>query len=221
MPDMMQTVSPGMTAFYTLELRDWKAASALKPATGVSPQSKTQIYWAQTIAEGHLHQPQLAAQSLATYRDLLNEIRRGKSAYLADSTAEQVRYSEMLAWTAFAGGDTQQALTSMRAAADLQDKVGQAEVDIPAREMLADMLLESNQPATALAEYQRALELSPNRFNGLYHAGLAAEQSGDKPLAAKYYASLMKTTANGTKSTRAEFTHMKEFVANTQVANTR
>jgi hypothetical protein len=32
----------------------------------------------------------------------------------------------------------------MRAAADLPDKVGQGEVDIPAREMLADMLLESH-----------------------------------------------------------------------------
>jgi len=42
----------------------------------------------------------------------------------------------------------------MRAAADLQDKVGQGEVDIPAREMLADMLLEFREPKQALAEYK-------------------------------------------------------------------
>jgi hypothetical protein len=34
----------------------------------------------------------------------------------------------------------------MRQVADTQDKTGKAEVDIPAREMLADMLLELNQP---------------------------------------------------------------------------
>ena len=63
----------------------------------------------------------------------------------------------------------------MRAAADLQDKVGQGEVDIPAREMLADMLLEFGTPQQALAEYEVALKLSPNRLNGLYNAGRAAE----------------------------------------------
>ena len=42
----------------------------------------------------------------------------------------------------------------MRAAADLQDKVGKEEVDIPAREMLAGMLLELKRPQGALAEYE-------------------------------------------------------------------
>ena len=67
------------------------------------------------------------------------------------------------------------ALKYMRDSADLQDKVGQGEVDIPAREMLADILLELGQAQEALAEYKQALKLSPNRFNGLYNAGRAAE----------------------------------------------
>jgi hypothetical protein len=48
----------------------------------------------------------------------------------------------------------------MRSAADLQDKVGQGEVDIPAREMLADMLLEFGEAQQALSEYQIALRTS-------------------------------------------------------------
>jgi tetratricopeptide (TPR) repeat protein len=91
----------------------------------------------------------------------------------------------------------------MRTAADLQDKVGQGEVDIPAREMLADMLLEPHQPQQALADYQVALKLSPNRFNGLYHAGLAAEATGDKAKALQYYAALLKSTDNGTSNQTA------------------
>ena len=63
----------------------------------------------------------------------------------------------------------------MRVAADLQDKVGQGEVDIPAREMLADMLLECNKPKEALSEYQASLRLSPNRRNGLEGARKAKD----------------------------------------------
>lgn len=117
----------------------------------------------------------------------------------------------------FAAGDQDEALKQMRAAADLQDKVGQGEVDIPAREMLADMLLEFNQPQQALAEYRVALELSPNRFNGLYHAGLAAEQAGDKTAAAQYFAALLKVTANGANSQRPELAHAKSFMVSDRV----
>ena len=67
----------------------------------------------------------------------------------------------MLAWIAFAEDKPADALKHMREAADLQDKVGQGEVDIPAREMLADILLELGRPQDALAEYKKALALEP------------------------------------------------------------
>jgi tetratricopeptide (TPR) repeat protein len=101
----------------------------------------------------------------------------------------------------------------MRAAADLQDKVGQGEVDIPAREMLADMLLSLGRPKEALAEYEVALRLSPNRLNGLYGAGRAAEDSGEKAKAGRYYAGLLKSTDGGADSARTEMAHAKSFVA--------
>jgi tetratricopeptide (TPR) repeat protein len=106
----------------------------------------------------------------------------------------------------------------MRAAADLQDKVGQAEVDIPAREMLGDMLLELHRPQQALAEYRVALQLSPNRFNGLYHAGLAAQDAGDKAAAADYFSALLKSTADGGLSSRPELAYAKKFVSSAQLA---
>jgi len=48
----------------------------------------------------------------------------------------------------------------MHETADLQDKGGQGEVDIPVREMLADILLDLKRPKDALAEYERDLQLS-------------------------------------------------------------
>lgn len=37
--------------------------------------------------------------------------------------------------------------------------------------MLADMLLDLKRPKDALVDYERGLQLSPNRFNGLCNAG--------------------------------------------------
>jgi tetratricopeptide (TPR) repeat protein len=204
--------------FYALEMRDWKSAGALEPTAGSPPEVAMLAMWARTIAHGHLRQPEEARADLARYDALMDEIRKGTHSYLADDTGMKIEHGEILGWVAFAEGKQDDALKNMRAAADLQDKVGQGEVDIPAREMLADMLLESHQPQQALAEYEVALKLSPNRFNGLYHAGVAAEAAGDKAKAQQYYAALLKSTDNGGQSARPELAHVKNFVSSTQTA---
>jgi tetratricopeptide (TPR) repeat protein len=202
-----------LPVFFDLEMRDWKTAAALEPVADARPETQTMTYWARTVAAGHLHQPQQAQADLAEYDSLMGKVREGRHAYIADSTGARIVRGEMLAWIAFAQGNAADALRSMRESADLQDKVGQGEVDIPAREMLADILLESGQPQQALAEYRQALKLSPNRFNGLYNAGRAAEAVGDKAQANGYYTALLKSTDGGSQSARPEFEHMKAFVS--------
>jgi tetratricopeptide (TPR) repeat protein len=226
MPDMGDHYMTGMfpyyrakfPVFYYLEMRDWNAAAALDPAAGAPPPSLSLIYWARAIAAGHLHQAQLAKDTLAEYEALTEKIKKGKSAYEVESTAARIVRGEITAWVAYAEGNSDSALSAMRESADLQDKVGQGEVDIPAREMLADMLLELNRPQDALVEYQRALTLSPNRFNGLFNAGMAAEAAGDKTQAQSYYAALLKQTDNGSQSARPEFDHVKGAVATAGLA---
>jgi tetratricopeptide (TPR) repeat protein len=204
---------------YDLEMRDWKAASALEPASGASPDVQIFTYWARIVSDGHLRQAESARADLETYNSLTEKIKKGEHAYYVESTAAQVAYNEVTGWAAFAEGNQEKALSQIRAAADLQDKVGQGEVDIPAREMLADMLLELQQPQKALIEYELALKASPNRFNGLFNAGQAAEAAGDKAKAAKYYTALMKATGNGAQSTRVEFPQVKKFLITAQVAS--
>lgn len=198
--------------FYALEMRDWQAASALDPVAGAAPEDAALTWWARAIADGHLHHADGARADLARFDGLMSEVRKGRNAYLADATGSRIARGEIEAWGSFAAGQESGALASMRAAADLQDKVGQGEVDIPAREMLGDMLLEMHRPQEALAEYRVALKLSPNRFNGLYHAGLAAEQAGDGAAAAGYFAALMQSTNDGAHSTRPELAHAKGYL---------
>ncbi len=204
--------------FYHLELRDWKTAATLPAVAGAPPESQTLTYWARTVAAGHMHDAQQARANLADYDVLMAQIKKGRHAYFADSTGSRIERGEMLAWIAFAEGNSAEALKHMREAADLQDKVGQGEVDIPAREMLADILLDLGRPQEALAEYQKALTLSPNRFNGLFNAGRAAEAAGDPAKAQSYYAKLLQLTDNGAQSTRPEFDHVKSVVASAKLA---
>ncbi len=206
------------SVFFALEMRDWKSAAALEPVDGARPQTQTMTYWARTVAAGHLRRPLEARASLAEYDALMVKVRQGRHAYFAESTGARIMRGEMLGWIAFAEGNSEDALARMRESADLQDKVGQGEVDIPAREMLADMLLESSRPTDALAEYKQALQSSPNRFNGLYNAGLAAEAAGDQAQARHYYAALLGSTDGGSHSTRLEFDHAKAFAATAALA---
>jgi tetratricopeptide (TPR) repeat protein len=198
-----------LPVFFALEMRDWDTAAKALPIDSAPPQTQMLTYWARTIAAGHLHDAQRARADLADYDQLTIQLKKGRQAYYADSTSVRIEHDEMLAWIAFAEADAESALAHMRAAAELQDKVGQGEVDIPAREMLADMLLEFQRPEEALIEYRASLILSPNRFNGLFNAGLAAERAGDVPEAKRYFATLLANTADGAQTTRPELLHAK------------
>ena len=201
--------------FFDLEMRDWKSASVLEPIVGAPPETQLLTYWARVVAAGHLRQAEQARAGLEGYEALMGQVKKGRHAYYAESVGVQIERGEMTAWIAFAEGTPEEALRHMRDSADLQDRVGQGEVDIPAREMLADMLLELGQPRSALQEYEQALKLSPNRFNGLFNAGMAAEAVGDRAKARAYYAALLKSTNDGSESIRAELAHVKEFVSST------
>jgi tetratricopeptide (TPR) repeat protein len=205
-----------LRVFYDLELRDWKSAAALEPVAGSPPQVAMLVDWAHAIAHGRLHQAAAANADLARFDASLAKLKAGPSAYLAEGNGILIERDEMLGWHDFAEGNTQEATGDLRRAADLQDKVGQGEVDIPAREMLADVLLDSGHAKEALAEYEVALRLSPNRLNGLYNAGRAAEAVGDKTQAELYFGALVKSAGNA--SERPEVAHARGYVAGAESA---
>ena len=103
----------------------------------------------------------------------------------------------------------------MRSAADLEDASDKHPVTpgsiVPARELLGDMLLEANQPAEALAEYEHSLNSVPNRFHGLAGAATAAERAGDAAKAKLYREKLVQVAA--ADSDRPELLTAKRFLA--------
>lgn len=177
-------------ALYLLETREWKQAIALQPPSEVPATVRAITYWAQAVAAGHLRDAVAGQKAVEQYDAMIEETRKGEHSHLASGM--KTGSDEARAWLAFAQGKNEEALRVLRPVADKQDVLGKGEVELPAREMLADMLLEMNRPQEALAEYEKSLKTDPNRFNGLYGAAQAAEMAKQPEKARTYYAQLLK-----------------------------
>ena len=205
-----------LRAIYAAEMHDWKALAVQTPEPGSKLSETFFTYWGQGIAAGHLRDARLAAAALKGFDGSFEALKKSPMAEFA--SALEVKREEMVGWQAFAEGHPDAALTAMRKAADQQDKLGQMEVDIPAREMLGDLLLLESKPAEALTEYRVALKLSPNRLNGLLSAGEAAEQAHRPEEARGFYSLAAKQTDAGAHTQRPEVAHAVKM-ADATVAN--
>ena len=103
----------------------------------------------------------------------------------------------------------------MRQAADTEDGSEKHIVTpgriVPARELLGEMLLQLNRPAEALKEFEQAQTREPNRFRGLYGAGRAAAQAGDRDKAKYYFGRLVETASSG--DPRPELADARDYLA--------
>jgi len=198
-----------LSALYPIEMHDWAAAASLPSAEVAGTAEDSFTYWARAIGSAHLRKPDDARKDLAAIESIHKKLAAEKSEFA--SAVEDDR-KEAQAWLAFAEGKDDDAVEAMRALADKEDSLGEEPEGIPAREMIADMLMEAKRPQQALAEYQTDLKLHPNRFDGLYGAARAAEAAGKHNDAAEYYALLLKV-CDGSNSTRPELSRAKELVA--------
>jgi len=208
--DYYDAMRAGFAARYMLERRQWQEALALQPVQGARPHVQAITYWAHAVAAGHLHDVEAAQSAVDQFNAMVEATRNSDKAHEAKYMANN--QNETRAWLAFAQGKNDEALRLLRGVADKQDKVGKGETETPAREMLADMLLEMNRPQEALAEYELSLKTDPNRFNGLFGAARAAELTGHKEKAAGFYAQLIKN-CEGSNSERPELAKAKALVA--------
>jgi tetratricopeptide (TPR) repeat protein len=194
---------------YALERRQWKEALALQPIEGAPPDVQLVTYWGRAVAAGHLHDAVAAQDALKHYDELLEATRKGPRSYVVNGLQDE--HQLVQAWAAYAAGNSDDAVRLLRAVADDQDKVGKGETELPAREMLADMLLDLQRPQEALTEYEISLRTDPNRFNGLYGAAQAATLVQQKEKADAYYAQLLKNCA-GIRSDRPELAQAKTLL---------
>jgi hypothetical protein len=200
-----------LAARTALELHRWKEAAAL-PIPAIRKNRNDTTYWARAIGEAHSGDVTGAESDVKELTQFVadREKRSKKSGYTV-STEKASDLREAEAWLAFAKGKSDEALQELRAAADRQDKDGGESVGIPAREMLADMLMELKRPAEAIAEYKTVLKNSPNRFDGLLGAARSAQATGDTGGAQSFYAKLAQVCGAG--ADRPELAEAKTYLA--------
>jgi hypothetical protein len=182
---------------YALERRDWPAAAALsEPAIGFPldrfPWAEAMIAYARALGEARIGNIAGAEAEIGRLQSLEDEL-KGKDAYWANQV--EVQRLAAAGILAHVRGDDKEAVALVRAAADLDatmDKHPATPSSVfPARELLADLLLELNQPAAALIEYRAMLSTDPNRFRSLLGEARAAKQTGDSATAHEAYGKLV------------------------------
>jgi hypothetical protein len=197
-------------ALYALELHHWSDAAALMPAANADSTDRAITYWARAIGAARAGKVAEARANIAELEAIRQEMVKKKKATYAQYVENSQK--EAAAWLAHAEGNDEEAIESLRSIAEGQESTGDEPEDIPAREMLADLLLEAKHPEQALREYGADLKFNPNRFNGLYGAASAAEMAGRNEQAATYYAQLVKSCA-GSSSERPELGKARSLVA--------
>jgi tetratricopeptide (TPR) repeat protein len=179
-------------ARYLMELSKWDEAGKLPAPTDGEPWTEAITWMAIGVGSarsGNLNRATDAEQRLVVLRDA---IAQQNNTYWSNQVEVQRR--EVAAWIAHANGRSEEALSSLRSAADLEESMDKHAVTpgpvVPAREMLAELLLIQKHPQESLTEYQAALKLAPNRFNALYGAANAADAAGQSDLAMGYFRNL-------------------------------
>lgn len=195
-----------LPARYVLERREWEEASELQIiredfAWDDFGWAKSIHFFARGIGAARSGHPEAARAALVTIKELQDALPGTTLPYWKEEV--QVHVDSVTSWILFAEGQEAKALELAAAAADREDAVDKHPVTpgeiLPARELYADMLLETGDYDGALVQYDIVLRSSPNRLNALIGAASAASSSGDLALAEQYKVVIRRQTQSGNR----------------------
>jgi Tfp pilus assembly protein PilF len=210
--------SGAIPARYALERRAWTEAAALpvpdRPFWGRYPFAEAHIVYARAIGAARSGDVAGARRETARLGALSAAITEPKFKYFREHVSTQQNAASGV--LAIAEGRRDEGLDALRRAASAEDSLGKHPVSpgalLPAREQLAEALLDAGRPAEALVEFEAALRLYPKRFNAVAGAARAAEEAGRDAVAKTYYEQLLALAAPG-DGARPELAPAKAFVS--------
>jgi hypothetical protein len=204
---------------YALERRDWPAAAAVsEPAIGFPlerfPWAEAMIAYGRALGNARIGNIAGAETEIGRLQVLEDQL-KGKDDYWASQV--EIQRLAAAGILAHVRGDEKKAVELVRAATDLDATMDKHPATpssvLPARELLADLLLELNQPAAALVEYRAMLGTDPNRFRSLLGEARAAEQTGDAAAAHDAYRKLVALSKPAGPE-RPELAEAKAYLSN-------
>ena len=201
-------------ARYMLERQDWRGAAQLKPLGLAIPPAEAITHFARALGATRSGDVAAAQADVAKLIEIRAGLEKANQSYWAGQVEIQILAAQ--AWIAQAQRKPEEALKFMRAASDLEDSsekhVAMENRLYPMRELLGDLLMEQGQAGEALKAYETSMKNARERLRGFYGAAKAAEASGDKEKATRYFTELLRLTKNA-DTDRPEIRAAKQAVA--------
>src|SRR6516164_5457551 len=201
-------------ARYMVERGDWQGAAELEVRPSKFPFIMAITHFARALGAARAGNAEAAKADIAKLAELRDQLREAKDAYWAEQV--DIQWQTASAWLFYAQGKYDDALKTMSAAADAEDKTEKAPVTpgplAPARELYGAMLLERGIAKDALAAYEATLKKEPHRLGATLGAAKAAEKAGDLAKARQHYAAAVALAENA-DPVRPEIAAARAFVA--------
>lgn len=181
------------------------------------PWQESLIHFGRAVGSAHLNDFASAEEEIETLKLLRQNIVDDGNLTNAGLVTVQIEISEGL--IAFYSGDQDRGIAILQEAVKMEDILGKHGISpgkiIPAREFLAEMLLETNKPHDALKIYEENLIVNPNRFNGIYGAAVASKQAENLEKANMYFEQLL-ILSEGTNSDRPEIAEAIKYTGQSE-----
>jgi hypothetical protein len=202
-------------ARYALERQDWQQAERLTLSETPFPYTDAMTWFARGLGAARLGHAAAANEAATALRRIQERLSKAHESYWARQV--EIQATAVAAWSALATGKSEDALRQMDSAAKLEDETEKSALTpgplSPARELLGGMLLEMNEPAKALVQFEATLNKEPRRFRSLYGAAHAARLSGSRDTSRKYFRELLSVCAHSDRPERAEIKEAREALA--------
>jgi tetratricopeptide (TPR) repeat protein len=201
-----------MPARLALERGAWAEAAALPLRESAFPYADALTHFARALGLARSGRAAEAAGDIAALRRIADALRT-RDSYWAEQVDIQREAAEGVAL--FAAGRREEGLLALRLAADHQGRTEKHVVTpgplAPARELLAEALLDAGQPVAALREFEAVADTEPRRFRAVAGAARAAEQANDREAARRHYGALLNIAPNA-DAARTELSRARAFL---------
>jgi tetratricopeptide (TPR) repeat protein len=202
-------------ARFMIEHNDWSGAAGLQVQPTRFAYVDAITHFARALGAARAGKLDNARADIAKLAELRDKLRDAKDAYWSEQV--DIQWQIATAWLLYAENKHEEALATLKAAADAEDKTEKSIVTpgplAPARELYGTMLLERGRAADALAQFEATLSKEPNRFNAIAGAANSAERLGDRTKARGYSEKLV-SVANGGESNRPALARARQLLAN-------
>ena len=208
------TALAAVPARFALDRGRWDEAAQLPVRDSHYMAAQSMTYFARALGAARSGDAAAARAEIVHLDEIATKLAAAKDDYWAGQTL--IQKDAATAWVTFADGRRDEAIATMRKAADLDDAsektVSMENKLVPMRALLGELYLAAAMNKEALIEFEASSQVVPNRFRTIAGAGAAARANGSVDAAKRYSRALMEL-ASASGGDRPEIAAAKQYLA--------